>query len=151
MKSEVGGKAKPSRNRLAGHVKVAIKASGLRPAANQSCENSQRCVALQELVELSYAEGVVMTDAGYPMAHSWVVDAQGKDHDLTAHPMPKVVCRRVYDKHQVRQRIIESGVYEQMDAEWCNYMLNAALMNIPTDLPYEKIRQRLNYLCGIEE
>ena len=85
-----------------------------------------------------------MSDLGYPIAHAWVVDAGGRDHDLTLRKMPKVYCKKVYDKHQVRRKILDTGAYDQMDYEWCSYMLNAAHMRLPADLPYERILEMLD-------
>ena len=126
------------------HIKTAIKISRLRPAAKQCFANSQKCVALQEVIELKYAEGIVLTDIGYPLVHAWVVDADGVDHDLTLNPIPKILCKKIYDKHQVRKKMIETGRYDKMDMEWCNYMNIAVQMNIPLDLPYEKIMELVN-------
>ena len=78
-----------------------------------------------------------------------MVDADGRDHDVTLHAMPKIICKMVYDRRRVRERIIETGAYEQMDAEWCMIMLNAAHMKIPMDLPYDKVKEMLDPLRGM--
>lgn len=123
------------------HIKSAIKACGLKPAAKQCYANSQRCVALQELVELQYAEGVVLTDIGFPLQHAWIVDSEGKNHDLTLHPIPKILCMKVYNKKEVRKSLIEKREYNQIDMVWCDIMYTAVCMNLPLDLPFEEIKQ----------
>jgi len=123
------------------HIKTAIKACGLKPAAKQCYANSQRCVALQELVDLQYAEGVVVTDIGFPIQHAWIVDSEGKNHDLTLSPMPNVLCMKIYNKDEVRKSLIERREYTQIDMIWCSIMYSAVFLNLPLDLPFEKIKE----------
>ncbi len=130
------------------HIKTAIKTSRLRPAAKQCFANSQKCVAAQEVVELKYAEGIVLTDIGFPIVHAWVVDADGIDHDLTLNPKPKIICKKIYDKHEVRKKLIETKFYSNLDAEWCHFMHLAVQLNLPIDLPFEKIQELVNSTIG---
>lgn len=125
---------------LKGQVKAAIKTAGFKPKLNEPFENSQKCVALQSIFDLSYAEGVVVKSDGVPSIHAWVVDERKKHHELTIKPFPKIICYRLYSKNEVRNRIKQTKCYEPMDDEWCRTVLNAHMLGISTDKTIEDLQ-----------
>ena len=127
------------------HIKSAIKAARIKPAVKQCYANSQRCVALQSLVNLTYAEGIAHnTDIDYHFAHAWIIDENGKHHDLTLNPLPKITCYHTFSREEVRKHMIGNDSYDIMDDEWM-YIMNVAIsLKIPVDQDYEEIKKLVN-------
>lgn len=123
------------------HIKTAIKTAGVQPIANRCYENSQKCVALQSIIPLSYAEGVVITNSGLAIVHAWVIDEKQIHHDLTLKPLPKIICFKEYSKVEIRRRLAEVQSYDPMDEDWCKTMHQAHSMKLPTNLPLEEIHR----------
>jgi hypothetical protein len=100
-------------------------------------------VVCQALVNLEYAEGIVVTEMRIPISHAWVVDEKGEHHDLTLNPMPKIICHKTYSSEEVRKEMIKNGIYDPMNYEWLEVMLMAVKMNLPIDLPFETIKKNI--------
>lgn len=133
------------------HIKESIKAANFRPQAKQCFANVQRIV-MQDLHKLRYAEGIVVTSIGLPIAHAWVVDENDIHHDITLSIMPKVLCYKIYEKTDVIASILSNRKYfTPINDEWLNVVQTAIFYNINTDgLSTEQIKDEIlkasNYL-----
>lgn len=125
------------------HIKKAISLAHFRPAAKQCFANSQKLLTDQNVIELLYAEGIVIGLSGIFIEHAWVIDSNGINHDITLDPAPKIICNQIFSTKEVYANMVKTGCYTPLDQNWLDIMKTACYFGVPTNLPLEEVEEKV--------
>lgn len=126
------------------HIKAAIKAARMVPKMKGCFENSQRLILADP--SLTYVEGWIQSPAlPIPIEHAWVMDAEGRHHDVTLQtskdaPQPRRLLQWTAPTEEVRRVLIERRTFgpirtQQFHASHMEAFKEIGMFLEPLDLP----------------